>query len=411
MITGTMISSWIDVLYLGIFAVMIFSGTLWLLVYFFNRGRIQVDPEPSRFPGVTFLVPAYNEEEYVAECIQSLLDLDYPEDKLEIIAINDGSTDSTLEEMEKFKDRITIIDKENSGKANSINQALERVDTELVACMDADSFAEKDMLKSMVGYFEEEEVKGVTPAMKVRNPTTWAQKVMWAEYIYNVFLRKLFSIFDSQWVMPGPGSVYDTEYLKELGGWDEETLTEDMEIAFRMFKNGAKIKNSTNAYVDTESPPTFRGLLRQRVRWYRGYLVNMLRYDEFWFNPVYGNLGVIILPFNIVWTSIVILMLGHMMYRIVEGAVQLIQTYLLIGAFPSGFFLTVQSLSLFHLFYLVMGISGIVILLLSLRTAEENLSLWERKIHYLLFLTIYGMLYAVFWVAAVVEELRGEKRW
>jgi len=67
---------------------------------------------------------------------------------------------------------------------------------------------------------------------------------MWAEFIYNVLLRKMFSIFDSQWVMPGPGSLYDAAYLKELGGWDEETLTEDMEIAFRMFKHGAKLKTA-----------------------------------------------------------------------------------------------------------------------------------------------------------------------
>lgn len=406
-----MIATPVDALYLGIFAVMIFSGTLWLLVYYFNQGRIQADPEPSSFPAVTFLVPAYNEDEYVAECIRSLLDMDYPEDKLDIIAINDGSEDNTLEEMKKFGDRIQIIDKENSGKASSINQALEKVDTELVACMDADSFAEKDMLKSMVGYFEQEDVKGVTPAMKVRNPTTWAQKVMWAEYIYNVFLRKLFSIFDSQWVMPGPGSVYDTEYLRELGGWDEETLTEDMEIAFRMFKNGAKIRNSTNAYVDTESPPTFRGLLRQRIRWYRGYLTNMLRYDEFWFNPRYGNLGVIILPFNIVWTTIVVFMLLHMVYRIIDSFYQTINIYLLTGSIPSGYYLTIQSISLFHIFYAAMGISGLIILLLSLRTAEEDLSLWERKVHYLLFLTIYGLLYAVFWIAAVVEEIRGDRKW
>jgi cellulose synthase/poly-beta-1,6-N-acetylglucosamine synthase-like glycosyltransferase len=406
-----MIETWIDLLYLGIFSVMIFSGTMWLLVYFHNRDMVQLDPEPSRLPSVTFLIPAYNEEEFVAECIQSVLDMDYPDSKLEIIAINDGSQDGTLQEMKKFADRIQIIDKENSGKANSINQALEKVDTELVACMDADSFAEPQMLKSMVGYFEEEDVKGVTPAMKVRNPTTWAQKVMWAEYIYNVFLRKLFSIFDSQWVMPGPGSVYDTEYLKELGGWDEETLTEDMEIAFRMFKHGAKIKNSTNAYVDTESPPTFKGLFRQRIRWYRGYLSNMLKYDEFWFNPRYGNLGVIILPFNILFTSVVVFLLGHMVFRMVDMAYQLFNIYMLTGSLPSGFYLSIQSLSLFHVFYLIMGVSGVAILLLSLRTAEENLSLWERKLHYLLFLTIYGLLYAIFWIAAVVEEIRGEKKW
>ncbi|PSG99757.1 MAG: hypothetical protein BRC28_03080, partial [Nanohaloarchaea archaeon SW_4_43_9] len=316
----------VEILYIGIFGVMIFSASMWLLVYYLNRGKIQKDPETTRFPSVTFLVPAYNEEEHIEKCIRSLLDMNYPSNKLEIIAINDGSADSTLEKMQKFNDRIEIIDKENSGKTNSLNKALERV---------ADSFAEKDMLNSMVGYMEQEDVKGVTTAMKVRNPETWAQKVMWAEYIYNVFLRKLFAIFDSQWVMPGPGSLYDTEYLKELGGWDEETLTEDMEIAFRMFKNGAVIKNSTNAYVDTESPATLRGLINQRTRWYGGYIRNAIKYREFWFNPRYGNLGVIIIPINALWVVTVVFMLFHMIYRILDGIFQLFSVYMLTGSLPT----------------------------------------------------------------------------
>lgn len=403
--------NFIDILYFGIFGVMIFSASMWLLVYYMNRGKMNEDPEPTRFPSVTFLVPAYNEEEHIEECIESLLNLAYPDDKIEIIAINDGSADKTLEKLQKFEEKIKIIDKENTGKANSLNQALEDVSTELVACMDADSFAERDMLASMVGYFEKENVRGVTPAMKVRNPKTWPQKVMWAEYIYNVFLRKLFAIFESQWVMPGPGSIYDAEYLKELGGWDEETLTEDMEIAFRMFKNGAVIKNSTNAYVDTESPATFRGLMKQRTRWYGGYLSNALKYREFWLNPKYGNLGVIVIPFNALWVSVVIFMLVHMIYRIFDAVYQMINTYMLVGSFPTQFHLTVQSISSFHVFYVTLGISGIVLLILSLRTAEEDLNLWERKVHYLLFLTVYGLLFALFWVAAVAAKIRGEQSW
>ncbi|PSG99423.1 MAG: hypothetical protein BRC29_04875 [Nanohaloarchaea archaeon SW_7_43_1] len=401
----------VEILYLGIFGVMIFSASMWLLVYYFNRGKIQKDPEPTRFPSVTFLVPAYNEEEHIQNCIRSLLDMDYPMDKLEIIAINDGSVDSTLERMQEFSDRIEIIDKENSGKPNSLNKALGRVETELVACMDADSFAEKDMLKSMVGHMEQNDVKGVTTAMKVRNPETWAQKVMWAEYIYNLFLRKLFAIFDAQWVMPGPGSLYDAEYLKELGGWDEETLTEDMEIAFRMFKDGAVIKNSTNAYVDTESPATFRGLIDQRTRWYGGYIKNAIKYKEFWFNPRYGNLGVIIIPFNVIWVVTVVFMLFHMIYRVIDGIFQLFSVYMLTGSLPTQFHLTLQSISIFHVFYSILGFAGIVMLVLSLRTAEEDLSLWERKVHYILFLTVYGLLFALFWVAAVISQLRGERSW
>jgi cellulose synthase/poly-beta-1,6-N-acetylglucosamine synthase-like glycosyltransferase len=392
-----------------VFAVMIFSVSLWLLVYFLNKREVYSDPKASVFPYVTFIVPAYNEEEYVEECIEGLLNQDYP-GEIDIIAVNDGSTDSTLEKMKKFSDRIEIVDKENTGKASSMNQVLERVDTELVGCMDADSVPEPEMVKSMAGYFEQEDVKGVTPAMKVKDPKTWPEKVMWAEYIYNVFLRKLFGIFDSQWVMPGPGSIYETEFLKELGGWDEETLTEDMEIAFRMFKEGAKIKNSTNAYVDTPSPETWRGLFRQRTRWYRGYINNVLEYTELWFNPKYGNLGVIILPFNLIFVCVTTFLLGHFAYKLVTGVYQFVQTYMLLGTLPFDFMLTVQSLSMFHVFYAMLGVSMVAMLFYSLRTSEEDLSLWERKMHYILFISIYGLLYAGFWISAGIEELRGGKK-
>jgi cellulose synthase/poly-beta-1,6-N-acetylglucosamine synthase-like glycosyltransferase len=399
----------IDLTYLFIFGSIIFSSSLWILLYFFNRNKVNSDPEPSIYPSVTFLVPAYNEEEYVEECLDSLLGQDYPSDKLEIIAINDGSTDRTLEKIKNYKDRIQIIDKENSGKASSLNYALKKVDTEIVGCMDADSFPEKDFVKNMVGYFDQEDVKGVTPAMKVLDPQTWPQKIMWAEFVYNVLLRKMFSIFDSQWVMPGPGSLYDAEYLRELGGWDEETLTEDMEIAFRMFKHGAKLKNSTNAYVDTLSPPTLKGLFKQRMRWYRGYINNALRYSELWFNPKYGNLGVIVIPFNAFWTLLMFFMVGHMMFRVVSSGVQMVQTYMLAGFIDLGVNFSVQSLSMFHLFYGLLGIGGIGLLYLSLKVAEEKLKLWERKVHYGLFLLVYGPLYVALWVAAIIGEIKGDK--
>ncbi len=401
----------IDQLYIGIFTAIIFSSSLWILLYFLNREKVNTDPEPSYFPSVTFLVPAYNEEEHIEKCLDSLLDQKYPSNKLDIVAINDGSEDSTLEKMKKYSDRITIIDKENSGKASSMNYALESVDSELVGCMDADSFPCEDFVANMVGYFEQDDVGGVTPAMKVLNPQTWPQKIMWAEFIYNVLLRKMFSLFDSQWVMPGPGSLYRTETLKDLGGWDEETLTEDMEIAFRMFKNGSKLKNSTNAYVETTSPPTLKGLFRQRMRWYRGYIENALSYSELWFNPKYGNLGMIVIPFNAFWTLLMFFMVGHMVFRFVDAGIQMVQTYMLLGSIDLGMSLSIQSLSMFHLFYGFLSIGGVGLLLLSVRTAEERLKVWERKVHYGTFLLIYGPLYVALWVAAIAGEIRGDRRW
>ncbi len=278
--------------------------------------------------------------------------------------------------------------------------------------MDGDSFPEPEATRRMVGYFRDEEIKGVTPAMKVRNPENWVEKVIWTEYIYQIFLRKLFAFLDAQYVMPGPGSLYRTDYLKELGGWDEETLTEDMEIAFRMYGSGALLENSTNAYVDTVSPSSLKGLFRQRIRWYRGYLNNFLRYRRFIFNPRYGNLGFIFMPFNAVWTLLVLFMVGHMVFRMGDTILQSAQMYMMLGYVPLGFSFGLQNLSLFHFFYGVLTGTGIIMLLLSIKTAGEELKLWRRKMNYVLFLWIYATLYAGFWIAAVVEEIRGGRtRW
>ncbi len=402
----------VDLVYLGAFVIMIFSSVLWLLVYFAHREEVYSTPEPAELPGVTFLVPAYNEEENIEDTLQGLLDLDYPEEKLDIIAINDGSTDSTLEKMKRFEDEVEIIDKENTGKADSMNQALERVDTEIVGCMDADSYPEEDFLHEMVGYFERENVQGVTPALKVREAENWVESVQWAEYIYQIFLRKMFAIFDAQYVLPGPGSLYDTEYLKEIGGWDSETLTEDMEVAFRIFDLGGRIENSTNAYVHTEPPSTLKALFRQRIRWYRGYINNFLRYIHFFGRPRYGNLGFFFLPFNVVWTGIIIFFTVFFAYTLGGAVADAARSYLLTGTLDVLPSISLLSLNFFHVFTVYFATIGIATILISLNTAGEEVKPWKRKAEYVLFLAVYPTLFALFWMAAMLEHAgMGGERW
>ncbi len=402
----------LTLVYLGFFAVMIYSTTLWILVYGFNRSDVHYDPDAADLPGVTFLVPAYNEEDTVSETLERLLSLDYPEDKLDIIAINDGSTDNTLERMQEFKDEITIIDKENGGKAHALNTGLELVETPYVACMDADSFPTENFLKTMMGRLEEDRVKGVTPAFLVRMPERWAEKVIWTEYVFQTFLRKMFALFDAQYVMPGPGSVYDTSIVRELGGWDEETLTEDMEIALRMYEQGYRIENSTNAYVETETPPTLRELFRQRIRWYRGGINNYLKYRHMIGRREHGNLGMFLIPFNLIWLVVIISVVGRTLYTLLNVVYTNIHQALLVGFQPPTFSLSMQSLHMFHLFAAFFALSGVANVLLSLRTADEDIALRERKLHYVLFLSIYPVLFGLFWIAAIITELmKGERAW
>lgn len=403
----------IDLIYLGFFSIMIFSGILWILVFASRRREIHKASDTSEDYSVTFLVPAYNEEKHIEETIQSLLNQNYPDDKIHIIAINDGSTDDTLEKMEKYSDRIEIIDKENSGKSSSLNKALERVDTDLVASMDADSYPNPEYLRKMVAQFDKEDVNGVTPGLKLRDSGNWVKKIQWTEYIFQIFLRKVFSIFDVQYVLPGPGSVYDADYLKKTEGWDENTFTEDMEIAFRMFSDGYRIENVSDAFVYTTPPETLFGLFRQRIRWYRGYIECLFKYKNMFANPFYGNLGCFLLPLNTLWIFLMVFILFHSAYNVLSSALNWVNTYMLLGYVPIEFNLFFQDAHLFHLFLLFFIFMGASIILLSLKTAEEEVRPVRRRWHYLLYMTIYPFLFAMFWVATFVEELRpgDDRKW
>ncbi len=393
----------IEWVYVVIFTAMIFSSTLWLILYMSRRDEVHSDPEPSVLPSVTFLVPAYNEEGYIQDCIDSILSVDYPEDRLEVVAVDDGSTDSTLEKLRSYGDEIKVVSKENTGKASSINTALEEVDTDVVGCLDADSTISNDFLKSMVGYFEREDVKGVTPAMRIEEPESLAEMAVWVEYVYNLFLRKLFSLFDSQFVMPGPGSLYDTDFLKEIGGWDEETLTEDMEIVFRMVENGALIKNSTNAEAVTHSPSTFSGLLRQRSRWYRGNFWNMVRYRNAIMNPRYGNFGAFILPWNLFYAGMVVFITGHLLYRMGDFVVSSLTGPVLLNLSLPG----LQALSMFHMFQLAIVALGGTMLAITVKTAPDGMRFRNRKVEIGIFMAAYAFIYSMFWIKAGKDLVAG----
>ncbi len=398
-------------LYLTFFAVMIFSTVLWLMVYYMNLDKISKDPEVKDYKDVTFLVPAYNEEGIVGKTIERLLELDYPENSFSIIAINDGSEDGTLDELKKFEDDIQIIDKENTGKADSMNVALESVDTEFVASMDADSYPTKHYLKSVMGYLDDEEVYGVTPALKVCRDDTLAEKIQWAEYIYQIFLRKVFALFNVQYVMPGPGSVYKTKFLKETGGWDDSTLTEDMEMGFRMMSKKHKIENSTNAEVMTDPPSNFRDLFNQRTRWYRGYVQNCVKYKSMIGRPSGGTLGVFLMPLNAVWIAMLMFFLLHTAYNLAGIAQGWVNTYLLLGYFPLDLSFSLQQIEFFHIFLVFFFSMGVGTVFLSLYTASEPVNITEKKINYLSFFIIYPYLFAMFWVAAFLDMVRSDRKW
>lgn len=290
------------VLYVTLFLALYFQ-TFALLTYISRdarerraKGRIE-----SNFPKVAVIVPCYNEQSTIRGTVLSLLALDYPAEKLEILLINDGSTDGTAEVMDVFKDHsnITIIHKENGGKHSGLNLGIARTDAEFIGCLDADSFVHPHALKEILPHFEDPSVAAVTASMAVHEPKNIIQRMQYAEYLMGIALRHILATVNGLYVTPGPFSFYRKSVIEKVGGFVYGHQTEDMEMAMRLQKAGYKIANAPRAQVYTKAPHTVWGLIKQRTRWTSGFLRNTYDYRSLIANPRHGVLGLMVMPFGV----------------------------------------------------------------------------------------------------------------
>ncbi|MEI6057605.1 MAG: glycosyltransferase family 2 protein [bacterium] len=251
------------------------------------------------FPYVDVIVPVFNEEKTISKTIDSLLALDYPRDKYNIVVVNDGSTDNTLDALKRFHDEknIIVFSKKNEGKHTALNLGITNSKAEFVGCLDADSFVDREALKLIVRRFRNASVMAVTPSVVISDANNIIRKTQMAEYQYGNFVRKAFCAIGAIHIAPGPFSFYRKSVFEKVGMYRKAHNTEDMEMAMRLQKNRLKIVNEPKALVYTVGPNSIKKLYKQRVRWVSGFLANLIDYKGMVFNKKYGDLGLLVLPF------------------------------------------------------------------------------------------------------------------
>ncbi|NNM83765.1 glycosyltransferase family 2 protein [Candidatus Parcubacteria bacterium] len=256
-------------------------------------------PHGKATPTVAVIVPCWNEASTIAATCDSLLALHYPKEKLEVILVDDGSTDATPEAMARFSrhPQVRILRKENGGKHTALNAGIALTQAELVGCLDADSFVEPDALREVVSCFTDPQVGAATAAMSIHKPGNILQHMQNAEYSFGISLRHAFASVNGLYVTPGPFSFYRRAVIEKLGGFRYGHQTEDMEMALRIQQAGYGIENAPRARVYTQAPDTMRGLIKQRTRWISGFLRNVLgEYRGLIGSRRYGALGMLVLP-------------------------------------------------------------------------------------------------------------------
>lgn len=282
---------------------------LFIAIYFESFVLVTLLSRPARAvrarsksattPSVAVIVPCWNEAATIAATCDSLLALQYPKEKLEIILVDDGSTDATPQAMARFAEhpQVRILRKENGGKHTALNAGIALTRAEFIGCLDADSFVEPDTLLEVIPSFDNPNVAAVTSAMSVHKPGNFIQHMQNAEYIFGITFRHAVACVNGLYVTPGPFSFYRASIFEKLGGFRYGHQTEDMEMALRIQQAEYAIENAPRARVYTKTPSTIQGLLKQRTRWTTGFLRNILgEYRGLVCNRRGGALGMLVLP-------------------------------------------------------------------------------------------------------------------
>lgn len=340
---------------------------------------------------ISLLIPAYNEQENIVSNIKSLMKIDYP--KFEIIVVNDGSTDRTHELIiDSFKlykidssvktsiptkdirgiyfnlnyPNLIYVDKENGGKSDALNAGINISSYPLFACLDADSRIEPDALLKLSSEFMKNTdtvVAGglvrIANGFKIKDgiatdfsiPPKMVERFQIVEY-YRSFLsgRVSWGATNSMLIVSGAFGVFKKQAVIEVGGYKTNTIGEDMEIVVRIHrhmkahKRKYKIIFCEDAVCWTQGPMSVADIRGQRRRWQIGLLDTLLAHKTMFFNPRYGTVGLLAIPYN--W-----------IFELLGAAVETIGYFLL----PFTLFIGELNMFFFIVYFLLSTLLGVIL--------------------------------------------------
>ena len=396
--------------YISLFVTLFWLQTLFIPINLHKQ-------HGSSLPSVSILIPAYNEAETIGRTLDSLAALHYPKKKLQILVIDDGSIDTTSAVARTYPG-VAVLRQCNAGKAAALNHGLRFATGELVACLDADSSVHPDSLNHLVSHFSDRSIGAVICAIHARETHTLLEKLQRFEYIFAAYIRKLMARIHTLVITPGVLSTYRTSVLREIGGFDADrrNLTEDFEIALRLTERGYRIFIETQSIGYTAVPSTLYSHYRQRVRWYRGFIFNILKYRHMLFNSKYGMLGLFSLPLGILSVFMLLTTFSFIGYKFLHKIsgfftdLSVLRTdYLQLFTFPDiKLFLLNLDIRLWFPVLLILTLIT-YLFILAYREAGER---WKYPWVYPLYLIYYPYLHVYYWTVALYKELtRGEPRW
>jgi len=401
--------------------------------------------QSDALPPITILVPAYNEQKTIEASVTAILALHYR--NYEVVVVNDGSKDGTLEALRhafdlyeiprtypetistkplralyrsRARTKLVVIDKENGGKADSLNAAINASRFPLVIAVDADTLIEPDALLRLTRPFLlGRRVAAVGGTVRVANgcvvkhgqvmdarvPRRLLPGIQVVEYLRAFLFGRLgWNRLGGNLIISGAFGLFRKDHLLAVGGYDATSIVEDLDLVVRLHRylRSHKIRYEIPFIPDpvawTEVPESLRVLARQRGRWQRGLVAAMWQYRGMLFNPRYGRVGLIAVPFYA---------LGEMLAPLVE-----VFGYVIIVA---GLIAGVVNVSFALLFILVAWGYGMLLSLWAVVLEEVSFHRYRRLgdlVRLVLFATLENFGYhqcGVWWRLRAFFTRRGRK--
>lgn len=261
------------------------TSILWTTTSVMFRLRWERREPPPRdegpLPFVSVLVPARNEAAVIGRALRSVLELDYP--AFEVIAIDDGSTDTTCEVMCSIDDpRLRVVRKSvNEGKALALNDALPLARGEILLVLDADAEPQPELLRMMIPHFASPRVGAVTGNPRVRNTDTFLARLQSIEFSSIVsLLRRSQRIWGRVVTVSGVVAAFRRSAVFDVGGFSPDMPTEDIDLTWKLQKRFYDVRYEPRAVCWMTVPSTLRTLWKQRLRWARGLMQVLQRHRD-----------------------------------------------------------------------------------------------------------------------------------
>jgi len=396
--------------------------TLWLsLVWLSYLAMPARRPRKDAVPKVTFGTAVWNEEKTVLRTLQSLIEVDYPKGKKQIIIVNDGSTDRTAALVRKFiksHPEVTLINKANGGKASALNLALKNAGGEFFVVMDADSRVERDVLHWMIPHFKDERAGAVISRIRVDEPKNFFQRMQRFEYVMSSLTRFLMNNFGTLAITHGACTMFRVKTLRKVGGFDDnrENLTEDFEIALRLRHAGYRVVMEPRATSYTHVPASPKAIWKQRTRWSRGYIYNMWNYRKMIFNKAHGLLGTFQMPVNVLAVGLLILNIGLISFDAMDRWVEFFLRSISIDGYFWAQLTSIPTLKQFVLARNVQVTLPLTItLIIGLYLIHAAHKLFKEQflrniMPFVAYTLVMPYFSALNWISSIAKEVRRSKR-